>query len=159
MELRDILLQEAREKGICTDGFRQIHELDKEGMIDYYISIIDWGIERNFPSIDVLREHFSDALKNGVFVDRDFSGETISGLQAYVFHNCTGTINVAADYENSTIPMLYFANGCNMEVTCKQEENKGNPIRVPIYTFGENEVKSLDNEFVIFKVYKNNIIS
>ena len=48
------------------------------------------------------------------------------------------------DYENEIIPMLYYANTCDMQVICTQENIV--PIRVPLYIFGDNRVESSDTD-------------
>lgn len=150
-------MDSARRKGICIDGFKSMRSFDVDRLIDYYIENPDWCMERDFPDLQTLRDHFTDVWNKGVFVDKHFEGETFSDKQTYIFHHCTGKINVELNKKKSIIPMLYFANGCKMEVTCSQEENKFAPISVPIYTFGENDVKADDNEFANFKVYRNGL--
>lgn len=134
-QLKEVLMREARRGGICAEGYSQMRGYDREGLIDYYVQNPDWAMERDFPSLELLRGEFSDIEDKGVFVGRVFDGETFAKLQAYIFHDCKGTIKVAMDYENAVIPMLYFANGCNMTVSCDQPNNP--PIRVPLYVTDE----------------------
>lgn len=137
-DLKELLIKEAKRKGICVDGLREMVDNVVSGMVDYYLQMIDWCLERDFPSLSVLKDSFSDCEEKGIYVCKDFEGEEFKGLQAYVFHNCKGRIRVAMDYEKAVIPMLYFANGCELEVSCEQD-NGTHPIRVPLYVFGEGE--------------------
>ena len=135
-DIQKKLLLTAHEKGICADGYRQMLEsADTDALIDYYVVNPDWCLERNFPDLETLREHFADAGEKGVFVDRTFNGELLNDLQAYVFHNCKGTIKVGMNVDKCIIPMLYFANGCNITVSCDIPYLL--PIRVPLYVTDE----------------------
>ena len=157
-DIRKELLHTAHEKGICADGYRQMLEsADIDALIEYYTAQPDWCLERDFPDLEMLREHFADAGEKGVFVERAFKGELLNERQAYVFHNCKGTIKVALNVEKAVIPMIYLANGCRMRIEGVADEKirasaltqslagvgrvgKLPPIRVPIYLFGENAV-------------------
>ena len=130
-QLKEVLMREARRGGICAEGYSQMRGYDREGLIDYYIQNPDWAIERGFPSLEMLRREFSDIEDKGVLVGKVFDGEVFAKLQTYIFHDCKGTIKVAMDYENAVIPMLYFANGCNISVECEQKNEPA--INVPLY--------------------------
>lgn len=125
----------ARSGGICAEGYAQMRAYDRDGLIDLYVKNPDWCMERNFPSLELLRRELSDIEDKGVFVGKTFNGEVFFEKQVYIFHDCKGTIKVAMDYDNAVMPMLYFANGCNMTVSCEQENNP--PIRVPLYITDE----------------------
>lgn len=135
IQLKEMLMEEARRGGICADGFREMRADSIGELVDYYVANPDWCMERGFPSLDILHSEFSDIEDKGVFVGKTFNGEVFSEKQVYVFHDCKGTIKVAMDYDNAVIPMLYFANGCNMTISCNQPNNP--PIRVPLYVTDE----------------------
>ena len=135
LRLKEMLMEEARRGGICAEGFREMRTDSIGELVDYYVANPDWCMERSFPSLEILRSEFSDCEDKGVFVGRTFNGEVFSERQVYIFHDCKGTIKVAMDYDNAVIPMLYFANGCNMTVSCNQPNNP--PIRVPLYVTDE----------------------
>lgn len=130
-----MLMEEARRGGICADGFREMRTDSLSELVDFYVANPDWCMERGFPSLEILCSEFSDIEDKGVFVDKTFNGEVFSDKQVYIFHNCKGTIKVAMDYDNAVIPMLYFANGCNMVISCDQPNNP--PIKVPLYVTDE----------------------
>lgn len=132
--LKETLMEDARRRGICAEGYGLMRGYDREGLIDYYLANPDWCIERGFPSLELLRREFSDIEDKGVFVGRTFDGEVFDRLQTYIFHDCKGRILVAMDYENAVIPMLYFANGCNIRVECEQKNDPA--IVVPLYIGG-----------------------
>lgn len=158
-ELKETLLDMARKSGVCTDGYGKMLRLsDKGELVDYYLTIPDWCLERNFPDLQTLRDHFSDVTEKGVFVGRTFDGEEFSSRQAYVFHDCNGTIRVAMDIENAIIPMLYIANGCRLRIICDRQEYSGMPIPVPVYVFGDNEVETFGSDCATFRIYKHKLI-
>ncbi len=149
--LNRCLAQDARTKGICKDGYKRIIDSCKDEAIDFYLECPDWCIERGFPSLETLRREFSDIEDKGVFVDRTFDGETFDKLQAYIFHNCCGKIKVAMDYDNAVIPMLYFANGCNICVECEQKNDPA--INVPLYIAEGSKVSHGKSDGCIFKCH------
>jgi hypothetical protein len=157
--LKEKLLREARLHNACAEGIEKIRNLpDIERAIMYYVQIIDWSLERNYPSLTFLRENFDkeELASFGIFIDKHFHGELLNDLQAYVFHNCTGHINVALNTEKAIIPMLYFANGCNMKIGCEEEYFK--PIRVPIYIFGDNSISAISDENIEFTRYESELV-
>lgn len=151
LTLKDELMRDAREKGICAPGYGLMRVYDREELISYYIANPDWCMERDFPSLELLRREFSGIEDKGVYIGKTFNGETFDSLQAYIFHNCKGTIKVAMDYDNAVIPMLYFANGCDITVSCEQKNTP--PVRIPIYETEEcnNVVNLVESEGCEFK--------
>ncbi len=155
-ELRERLMADARRCGICADGLGRLRVCDREGLLRYYTENPDWCMERGFPGIELLRSEFSDCEDSGVFVGRTFDGEVMGEKQAYVFHECKGRIRVAMDYERAVIPMLYFGNGCEMEVECVQANAPA--IAVPVYSFGENELTLRRSAGVRFVHYEGGML-
>lgn len=154
--IRENLIREAKSKGICNEGLKRIVCGDVDAMIEYYIRIIDWSLENGFPDLETLRAEFSGFEDKGIYVGKTFSGEVFDKLQTYVFHDCKGTIRVAMDYENAVIPMLYFANGCDILVECEQKNIPA--IKVPVYVFGDNDIIAADNDNAKFKFYKKDLV-
>lgn len=155
--LKETLMEGARNSGICAEGYGKMRGYDRDEMIQYYLANPDWCLERNFPSMRLLRREFSDIEDKGVYVDNTFDGGLMSEHQVYVFHHCKGKIKVAMDYEGAVIPMLYFANGCKMEVVCEQWNMP--PITVPLYILddGKTEIEATDSEgcnFVRYSIKK-----
>lgn len=154
-------MEQARSKGICAEGYGTMRVDDIEALVDYYIENPDWAMERDFPTLPFLKEHFSDIEEKGVFVGRTFHGETLNERQAYIFHNCRGTVKVGLNVEKGLIPMLYVANGCRVRfVGTGDYAPKRNEERtvVPIYSFGKNDISARDNKYVEFNRYKNELI-
>ena len=142
-------MEGARNSGICAEGYGKMRGYDRDEMIQYYLANPDWCLERDFPSMRLLRREFSDIEDKGVFVGKTFDGEVFDKLQAYIFHDCKGTIKVAMDYENAVIPMLYFANGCKIRVECEQKNDPA--INVPLYIAEDCKVTGAKSDNCNFK--------
>ena len=149
MQLKETLMEDARRGGICAPGYELMRGYDRDRLIDYYVQNPDWAMERGFPSLELLRREFSDIEDKGVIVSKTFDGEIFDKLQTYIFHDCKGTIRVAMDYDNAVIPMLYFANGCNIRVECEQKNEPA--INVPLYIAEDCKVTGAKNDNCLFK--------
>lgn len=152
LQLKEMLMDEARRGGICVDGFREMRTDSIGELVDYYIANPDWCMERGFPSLEILCSEFSDIEDKGVFVGKTFNGEVFSDKQVYIFHDCKGTIRVGWDMDNAVIPMLYFANGCDITIVSDGKINTL-PIQVPVYSFGENYIEANSDTEVKFKLF------
>lgn len=152
VEWKEILLRQARLHRMCLENRDALAKLcsTKEQAIELYKKTINWALEEEYPPLDILRSEFSNYEKEGLFVDKHFDGELLYDHLCYVFHHCTGTIYVDINYGEKLIPMLYFANDCDITVLRKSD---GYPIRVPIYTFGHNRVNAVSTDSIIFKHY------
>lgn len=160
-DLKYLLMEQARGKGICLDGYSAMRTDSIDMLIDYYIQNPDWCLERDYPTFQFLKDNFSDIEDKGVFVGKTFHGELLNELQTYIFHNCSGTIKVGLNVDKKIIPMLYLANGCRLKiqgVADYRPKRESERTVVPIYTFGNNDVSAKDNIFVKFQRYENNLI-
>lgn len=155
--LKDKLADTARKKGICREGYERILRGDRDNLIDYYLEVPDWCLERNFPDMRTLTDEFADCEDRGVFVGKTFHGELLNDLQTYIFHNCKGTIKVGLNVDKSIIPMLYMANGCRMRIVGVGEEHikPKDHAKVPIYIYGRNDLSARNNRYVEFKIFNN----
>lgn len=137
---------------MCNENLSALRDCpDRLTAIALYKKTIDWALENDYPTLYDIRTFFGDCEDYGIYVDKDLSGITVSRLQTYVFHNCYGTLNVEMDYENKVIPMLYFANDCDVTVVCNQPNMR--PIRVPIYMTAGNVVNVYKTSNAEFKKY------
>lgn len=150
-KVKENLMREAREGGICLEGYEKMRKCDRDQLIDYYIINPDWCLERNFPDLQTLATKFSDLSHKGVYVKHSFNGEVLDDLQVYIFHNCKGRIRVRLNTERKLIPMLYFANNCDMVIECNEN------ISVPLYIFGENTI--VTNNANAFRFFKRPLIT
>ena len=154
-EIKQQLIADAQAVGICSDGLARLQNSTIGDAVGYYVQNPDWCIERNFPTLRFIKEHFADCEDMGVFVNKQFKGEVLCGKQTYILHNCKGHVYVAMDYENNIIPMLYAANGTRISVRCKQKENRRHPITVHVYIFDNCQVQARDSLLATFvKYYK-----
>lgn len=131
---------------MCLDNLDALRACQtKAEAINLYKKTIDWALERNYPSVNFIRNEFGDFEDMGIFVDKEFHGELLDEHQCYVFHNCRGNIKVDLNVEKKIIPMLYFANNCDVSVS-----RCDTPITVPLYIFGDNIIEA-DETFRIYK--------
>lgn len=147
------LRREASSHGMCKENRDALNAIEsKEEAIALYKKTIDWALEEDYPDLTTIRRDFSDCEDYGVFVDKCFEGQTLKEHQVYVFHNCSGHIRVGLNKEKRIIPMLYFANGCNMKLLPAGHQKL--EVRVPLYIFGENKIQASPSENVVFRTYK-----
>ena len=147
------LRREASAHHMCEENRSALDSLDsKADAIALYKKTIDWALEEGYPNINTIRSIFGDCDEYGVFVDREFHGEILNDHKVYVFHNCNGVIRTGLNVEKRIIPMFYFANGCDMEI--RSAGPTGLEVRVPLYVFGDNKVKSLRSDDLVCKIYK-----
>lgn len=149
-EIKQQLIADAQAVGICSDGLAHLQDSTIDDAVRYYVQNPNWCIERNYPTLRFIEENFADCEDMGVFVNKQFKGEVLSGKQTYILHNCKGRIYVAMDYEKKLIPILYLANGTRLSVRCNQKENASSPIIVPIYADDSSRFNAHDNYFAKF---------
>lgn len=144
------LRREASAHGMCAEYRDALGRVEtKHDAIVLYKRCANWALEEGYPSVEMLRHDFKDCEIDGIFVDKEFHGEVLNDQNVYVFHNCKGTIRVGLNREKRIIPMLYFANGCDMEV--QGIDNFLLPVYVPLYIFGQNRVVAEQSERLICK--------
>ncbi len=160
-ELKEVLLAIAQGKEICKPGYERMLMCDIDGLVDYYLEMPDWCMERGFPDFATLKEHFTGFENKGAFIGKTFHGEVLNDLQTYIFHKCTGTIKVGLNVEKGIIPMLYLANGCRLRIMGTGDfkpKKESERSAVPVYTFGKNDVSARDNKYVRFIRYNSDLI-
>ena len=144
-EWKKTLRREASARHMCEENRRALEEVtSRVSAISLYKKTIDWALEEGYPKMETLRKYFSDCELSGIFIDKHFDGEVLDSQQVYVFHNCTGTIKTGLNVKKKLIPMLYFANGCDMKVECA--ERIGATAPVPLFVFGKNSVSGETSE-------------
>lgn len=147
------LRREASAHGMCRENRSALDSLEtKEEAVSLYKKTIDWALEEGYPNFGTIQRDFSDCEDLGIFVNKEFHGELLNDQQVYVFHHCTGRIRTGLNTKEKIIPMLYFANGCDM--TLASGGDQSSEVRVPLYVFGRNLIKLDASGNVVFKTYK-----
>ena len=147
------LRREASAHGMCSENREALASVESLGeAIALYKKTIDWALEEGYPNFGTLQRYFSDCGDYGVFVNKDFHGDLLIDDKVYVFHHCTGWIRTGINMQKRIIPMLYFANNCDM--TLRSGGPSDLEVRVPLYIFGGNIVKIDASGNVVFKTYK-----
>ena len=144
---------ETTAKNVCSEYHGLMERCEKiEDVFDLYKRGVDWSLENDAPSLSLLRDYKEECEKNGIFIDRRFNGEVLDSQQTYIFHNCTGTIRTGLNIEKRVIPMLYFANGCNMTVEASATIDM--KTRVPLYIYGDNTIRAEQSGHIECILYK-----
>ena len=144
------LRRRAGQHKMCEDKRNALEQMRSASeAIALYLGSIEWALGENYPTLDEIRSNFTpeELEASGIFIDREFHGERFYGKQKYVFHNCRGTICTGLNVELRLIPLLYFANGCNLEV--KSFEHYLSPVHVPLYIYGNSIVKAEVSEDIV----------
>ena len=145
--------REASAHGMCMENRDALSSVESlADAVSLYKKTIDWALEEGYPNFGTLQRYFSGCAEYGVFINREFHGDLLCDQAVYVFHHCTGWIRVGLNVEKRIIPMLYFANGCDM--TIKPSGLSKTEVRVPLYIFGSNLVKARSSGDVVFRTYK-----
>lgn len=157
MTWKDILLRNGKLNSMCAENIAALKECEtKSDAIELYKKTINWALERDYPSLEVLREEFAECHSDGIFVDHTFNGEILNEHQVYVFHNCRGTIKVGLNMDKAIIPMLYFANNCEMTVE-GINATRIMPDIVPCYVFGYNDISAHNDINAIFRIHREEV--
>lgn len=155
-EWKKRLRREASARHMCEENRRALEEVtSKADAISLYKKTIDWALEEGYPSLAILREFFGDCELFGIYIDKHFEGEVLDEHQVYVFHNCTGTIQTGLNIEKQIIPMLYFANGCDMKIECAHRYSTD--TSVPLYVFGDNKVSGEQSKDMHCVTYNHSV--
>lgn len=155
--VKELLLEKAIAKGICDEGAKRITDSDREELVKYYLTNPDWAMERNIPDLQTLRDEFADLDDKGIFVGREFHGETLSDHLVYILHDCHGTIKVGLNIEKGLAPMLYVANGCRLRIIGYGTTTQRSPMIIPVYIIGANDISARRNRYVKFTILKKQI--
>lgn len=154
MTWKDSLIRYGKLNSMCAENIDALKDCGtKSEAIQLYKKTIDWALERNYPSLEVLRSEFNCFQDDGLYIDHTFNGETLNEHQVYVFHNCKGIIRVGLNSDKAIIPMLYFANGCEMTVE-GINAMRIMPDVVPCYIFGDNHILAENDINAIFRIYR-----
>lgn len=138
---------------MCLENREALNSVDSlSDAVSLYKKTIDWALEEGYPNFGTLQRFFSGCEDFGIFVNKEFHGEFLNAQEVYVFHHCSGSIRVGLNKGLRIIPMLYFANGCDMSVKPGGPSNLS--IRVPLYIFGDNVIRASSSGDVVFKTYK-----
>ena len=157
MTWKDTLLRYGKLNSMCAENIDALKQCEtKSDAIQLYKKTIDWALERNYPNLDILRLEFSDCQDEGLFIDHTFNGETLNEHQVYIFHKCKGTIKVGLNADKAIIPMLYFANGCEIKVE-GTNAMRVRPDVVPCYVFGDNDIEAQNDINAIFRIYREEV--
>lgn len=92
--VREKLILEAERLGACRKGLRNL-PLTIPGIVQRWKENIDFALEKDFPSVDFIKENFDAKLlrDNLVYVDEHLNIEDAPNGVYMLNGNCTGTIH------------------------------------------------------------------
>ncbi|WAX17144.1 hypothetical protein PF672P2_00007 [Parabacteroides phage PF672P2] len=162
------LLSMACSKGLCKPFREAWKEQDKHDLVEVFKANPDWCLERGFPDLAFLKEHFDNKEQQaqGVYIDKDVM-DLILTDQVYMFINCTGECRVSFDRSKAIFPMIYVSMGSYMKFVI---EDSNTPIQLyddsyvdvstigtgkcTVYNYGKGSVSYPENTNI--KVIKKN---
>ena len=157
MTWQESLLRYGKLNSMCAENISALKKCKtKADAVKLYKKTIDWALERGYPTLDFLRQEFSENQNEGLFIDHTFNGEILNEQQVYIFHNCKGTIKVGLNPDKAIIPMLYFANGCDMKVE-SIDGVRILPDLIPLYIFGGNKIIAGNDRNAHFRIYREEV--
>lgn len=144
--LSDTLLELAIEKDLSKPFQKEWKQRGKSDLIEFYKTHSDWCMERNYPSLEFLKENFDteDIRKQGVYIDRRVN-EVLSD-QVYMFINCTGYCKVKFDPNKAIFPMIYVSLDSDMHFEIDGSDT-------PIQTYDNAVVTATAINGGKFKIY------
>lgn len=120
-------------------------DTDIDGLLDKYISGIDFAIKNNYPPLDFCRENFNrdDLHRHNIYLDEYISiGDASSGTWVFV-GNCEGEIT----FKDFSVGTLYLRHNSRIKVVTKDM------AKVFISLYDESEVDVEQLEYSTAKVY------
>lgn len=155
-EWKRSLRRRAGQHGMCEDKRHALEQMRTTlDAVSLYIGSAEWALGENYPTLEEIRKNFTakELGEYGIYIDREFNGERFYGKHKYIFHNCRGTIYTGLNKELKIVPMLYFANGCDMSIRSFQPSIVS-PVRISLYVYGNCHIDgevSKDLECVTYK--------
>ena len=149
---KQTLLQEAREKGMCGDYFEPLSRCaDKITAIELYMKEPRWALSHDYPTLNELREWFPIYGLEGLFVGREFKGESLLECMCYALHACDGEIRTGLNLQKAIIPDIHISNGCHLKI-----KSEGTPVRIDIFVYGDDNVIETegDSKFIVHRYDK-----
>lgn len=150
---KQTLLQEAHKKGMCGDYLKPLTLCaDKITAIELCMKEPRWALSHDLPTISELRKWFSLYEVEGLYVDRKFSGESLTDHNCYILHSCNGEIATGLNIDKAIIPDIHISNGSHLKI-----KSVGPAVRIDIFVYGDDNVVETegDSKFIVHRHDKN----
>ena len=120
MKLSEQLRQDAILAGLCQNHIDKWGEMSVEQLIAYYKANPDWCLERNFPTISFMNEHFktNEVMEMGVYInqkDMKWAYALPKGNNQLIFNNCTGRLTI----DEWSVARIFVGLDSHLEITVK----------------------------------------
>lgn len=147
-QLNRELYELACDAHLCNEHRQAWGNKDKLALIQYYKDNPDWCLERQFPALKYMEDHFNneEARDEGVFVSQNIDNLVLED-QVYIFVNCTGYAHVKFNPEKAIFPMIYLSQGSKMSFIVDGSSS-------PFQLYDNSQVKIDVVNGGKFKIYK-----
>ena len=144
------VLTEAAGRRACRKGIDRLTECGSiSDVMQLYRREADWALENDVPSLALLRQYKDERLDlHGLYIDREFDGETLWDKQVYILRNCKGTIRTGLNINKRLIPIFYIADGSELTFESANDVVV-HPISIEVWLYGDSKVKCNDEKLNI----------
>lgn len=112
-----LLKSQAESLGACEKGLNGLEKLNEQELITRYVHFIDFAIESNFPSNEIIEEYFDKSLleHNNIYVNSEF--ERRNARQVVVVQ---GKSNGVLLYDGLTTSDVYVRHDSEVVIDCSR---------------------------------------
>lgn len=143
--LGDTLKRQAGALNACKKGLRNFPDTE-QGMIERWKENLDFAIENDFPSVEIIRDGFDRSLlhKNLIFVDEHLNLNNVPNGVYVLNGECTGTLH----FREWTAATVYVRHTSNISIIAEDF------AKVFVRVYDEAEVKVCDVGDAVVRVYE-----
>jgi hypothetical protein len=112
-----LLKSQAEGLGACEKGLNGLEKLNEQELINRYVHFIDFAIEKDFPSNEVIKTYFDKSLleHNNIYVDAEF--ERRNARQVVVVQGKSEGVLL---YDGYTTADVYVRHGSEVTIDCSR---------------------------------------
>lgn len=144
-----LLKSQAEALGACEKGLSGLEKLNEQDLINRYVHFIDFAIEMNWPSNEVIKENFDKSLleHNNIYVDSEF--ERRNARQVVVVQGESKGVLLFDGYTTSDV---YIRHDSKVDVDCSRMSK----VFISVYDNAKVNVKQRDGASVYVYLHGEN---
>lgn len=144
-----LLKSQAEALGACEKGLSGLEKLNEQDLINRYVHFIDFAIESNFPSNEVIEEYFDKSLleHNNIYVNSEF--ERRNARQVVVVQGKSDGVLL---YDGYTTADVYIRHDSEVEIDCSRMSK----VFISVYDHAKVNVKQRDGASVYVYLHGEN---
>ena len=141
-----LLKSQAIELGACQQGIDRLEELNEQELINRYIHFIDFVLEHDYPSNELIKANFDRELlhKNNIYVD-EYVERRNARAAVVIQGHCTGQLM----YDSWTTSDVYVRHDSELIIDCSRF------CKVFISVYDNAKVKVIQRDGSTVYVYKH----